>query len=550
QTAAFVADKSALTFGNVVETQSSLDSIVVHNPDLLTLEIDAVSVIGTNATEFTASPSSGTVSAGGSMTFYITFTPSSPGSKSASVRFLHNAPGAAYSVSLTGTGTSAAATIASVSDLPLDQGGTVVVNWNKSPLDRSTSTIVNSYLVWRGIEAASVPSAANVVDRNEYVKRVGRNGPTPELFMSTGARHDMSTIAGNVYWQYLTSLPSHGLDHYSYAATTLADSVSAGIPWRYFFITASTADANVYWDSSPDSGYSVDNLAPSTPGGAALAPMPNGPMQITWNADRTDPDVGQYNVYRSTVSGFSIGPSSFLKSTRDTLVVDSTTAAGGTYYYRVSTVDIHGNMSVPTSQLGNTALALELASFTAVPEGSDGVVLSWTTATETSVYGYTVERRKDGDPSFEPVANAFIAGHGTSTDPHTYAFRDATAPAGVIWYRIKQADLNGTARYSLSVEVNLTATELAPNVFQLMQNYPNPFNPATEIKFSVAVTARTTVDVYNTLGQRVAALFDGIAQAGQYYRATLGGANLASGLYFARLQSGSSVATRKMMLLK
>jgi fibronectin type 3 domain-containing protein len=273
-------------------------------------------------------------------------------------------------------------------------------------------------------------------------------------------------------------------------------------------------------------------------------------MQISWNRDRTDPDVGHYDVYRSTSNGFSISPASLLKSTTDTIAVDSATAIGQTYYYRITTVDIHGNESAATSQLGNTALALELASFSATSVGPDGVILSWTTATETDVNGYTAERRQDNEPAFLTVPNSFVAGHGTSSEPHTYTFRDQSAPVGLVWYRMKQTYRTGTESYSTPIRVQVQTTELAPKVFQLMQNYPNPFNPSTEIKFSVSTTARATVEVYSIVGQRVTVLFDGVAQAGQYYRATLNGTNMASGLYFAKLRSGNSVAIRKMLLLK
>ena len=83
-----------------------------------------------------------------------------------------------------------------------------------------------------------------------------------------------------------------------------------------------------------------------------------------------------------------------------------------------------------------------------------------------------------------------------------------------------------------------------------MNNYPNPFNPATTIQFSVAVPGRVTLRVYNSIGEEVATLFDGTAQPGQYYRVTLDGKNLSSGMYVYRLQSANNVSTRRAMLIK
>jgi hypothetical protein len=52
------------------------------------------------------------------------------------------------------------------------------------------------------------------------------------------------------------------------------------------------------------------------------------------------------------------------------------------------------------------------------------------------------------------------------------------------------------------------------------------------------------------LGQEVAALFDGLAEAGQYYKVTLNGTNLASGIYFYKLESGQRNDLKKMVLAR
>jgi hypothetical protein len=52
------------------------------------------------------------------------------------------------------------------------------------------------------------------------------------------------------------------------------------------------------------------------------------------------------------------------------------------------------------------------------------------------------------------------------------------------------------------------------------------------------------------LGQEVATLFDDVAQAGQYHTVKLNGVNLASGVYFYKLDSGSKSDLKKMLLLK
>lgn len=89
-----------------------------------------------------------------------------------------------------------------------------------------------------------------------------------------------------------------------------------------------------------------------------------------------------------------------------------------------------------------------------------------------------------------------------------------------------------------------------PATMQLEQNFPNPFNPATEIRFSVGSTDHASLTVSNLLGQQVATLFDGQAEAGQSYSVHFDASQLASGIYFYRLQTKTAVATRKFSLVR
>jgi hypothetical protein len=98
--------------------------------------------------------------------------------------------------------------------------------------------------------------------------------------------------------------------------------------------------------------------------------------------------------------------------------------------------------------------------------------------------------------------------------------------------------------------LDVTGKETVPAVFKLNQNYPNPFNPSTQIKFSVDKTAKTTLDIYNILGQKVATLFNDIAESGKYYTVKFDGSNFASGVYFYKLQTSKNTDIKKLMLLK
>jgi hypothetical protein len=88
-----------------------------------------------------------------------------------------------------------------------------------------------------------------------------------------------------------------------------------------------------------------------------------------------------------------------------------------------------------------------------------------------------------------------------------------------------------------------------PDRFELSQNYPNPFNPTTVISYQLPTTAMVTLKVYDVLGREVATLVNARQSAGTY-SVTFNGAALASGVYFYRLQTGSFVQTKKLMLMK
>ena len=100
-----------------------------------------------------------------------------------------------------------------------------------------------------------------------------------------------------------------------------------------------------------------------------------------------------------------------------------------------------------------------------------------------------------------------------------------------------------------------TAVEigLAAEVFTLLQNYPNPFNPSTKIQYSIGEAAQVSLKVYNLLGQEVATLVNGRQEAGSYavpFNTNKGTLSLSSGIYFYRLEAGSFVSMKKLILMK
>jgi len=94
-----------------------------------------------------------------------------------------------------------------------------------------------------------------------------------------------------------------------------------------------------------------------------------------------------------------------------------------------------------------------------------------------------------------------------------------------------------------------SGAENIPSGFALEQNYPNPFNPGTKIRFSIPKDEMVKLNVYNSIGQKVATLLDGEIPAG-FHEVKFIAAELPSGIYFYEITCTNFKMTKKMVLLK
>ncbi len=98
---------------------------------------------------------------------------------------------------------------------------------------------------------------------------------------------------------------------------------------------------------------------------------------------------------------------------------------------------------------------------------------------------------------------------------------------------------------SVKEESNITVSDN----FILYQNYPNPFNPTTTINYQIPKYGMVTIKIYDILGREIKTLVNEYKPAGRY-NITFNASNLASGVYFYRLQAGEFTETKKLLLLK
>ncbi len=98
-------------------------------------------------------------------------------------------------------------------------------------------------------------------------------------------------------------------------------------------------------------------------------------------------------------------------------------------------------------------------------------------------------------------------------------------------------------------EVRRTVT-----TFRLSQNYPNPFNPSTRLDYDLPVRSPVSLKIYDLLGREVLVLVDQTKAAGRFTTTWNGlnssGIPVGSGVYFARLQAGTYVSVKKLLLIR
>jgi hypothetical protein len=228
-----------------------------------------------------------------------------------------------------------APTIHAVEDVPNDQGGKVSVRWAASMYDVELNELITHYSIWR----ATDPSSQTLVT----------TPPTVDLVDVTadfeGQAWRTTTVAGQTYyWEWIDNMPAHYFETYAYTAPTLFDSTAADPAIHHFLVSAHTNDPFEFWDSEPESGYSVDNLAPAVP--QNFAGQYSGPsvVTLTWSPN-SEADVLEYRMYRGEGADFEPGDDNLVGSTPDTVLTGLPFPPVSPWHFKLSAVDVHGNES-------------------------------------------------------------------------------------------------------------------------------------------------------------------------------------------------------------
>ncbi len=226
-----------------------------------------------------------------------------------------------------------------VRDVPGDEGGYVYLSWWASREDYWMGDLLTHYTIWRAID----PDPALLMIESGEALLVANSGDIPE---TPGPVIRRQMLGMEVYfWELVDTQDAYYQETYGKTIGTLFDSTAVSTEYHYFQIVAHTSDPTVYWESEPDSGYSVDNLAPCPP--AMLAGeqsfVPEG-LMLKWDQN-TEPDIDGYAIYRDVGPGFTPGPGNRLTEPCDTFYFDGDWRWDSGYCYKVAAVDVHGNES-------------------------------------------------------------------------------------------------------------------------------------------------------------------------------------------------------------
>jgi hypothetical protein len=246
-------------------------------------------------------------------------------------------------------GVLSAGNILSIMDVPADQGKQVRMTWERFGGDGIGENPIQFYALWRRVDD---PVAQNVKIRSlaEVNSDLLKSGTVVNV--------------EEELWDFVGTVPAMANLQYTTVAPTLYDSTAAGMHYSVFMVSGHTAISTIYVTSAPDSGYSVDNLAPMAPMNLAGNIVSGNEVALTWD-EPVDEDFSYFAVYRGDTPGFpATNP---IATVTTNSYNDVNVVSGATYYYKLTATDFAGNFSDPSNEVSVLVTSVD-GEFTGVPK--------------------------------------------------------------------------------------------------------------------------------------------------------------------------------------
>jgi len=187
------------------------------------------------------------------------------------------------------------------------------------------------------------------------------------------------------------------------------------------------------------------------------------------------------------------------------------------------------------------------------PESPNGMEISQITSSSIEVRWHGRNSESDSIIIERGVGSASFV-HYAIVPPTDSVFVDSSIiPGNAYYYRLSMLTKDSIEMQSYPIMLNARLTAVVERNalyhFELYNNYPNPFNPTTRIDYQLPMNSLVTLKVYDILGREVATLVNERENAGTH-TVKFDAVNLASGVYFCRLQAGTFTDMKKLLLLK
>ena len=270
---------------------------------------------------------------------------------------------------------------------------------------------------------------------------------------------------------------------------------------------------------------------------------------------KRSPVTASYNLQVSTDSTFSSNLLVNQTGVADTDFVTTGMSGQQKYFWKVSASNAGGTSTF--SDEWSFTTAFPVAPVLAGPDSlKTGVTLlpqfSWHPSGTTTKYRLQLTK---GVGFSSMVLDTAITSNQVNPPDTSFTVSDSLAGNTIYSWRISAGNEYGFSLWSnawkfrTEVPTWVALSSGTPTQFSLMQNYPNPFNPTTEISYQLSESSFVTLKVYDILGREVATLVNGHQSPGMH-NVTFDASRLPTGVYFYRLDAGTHVATRKMLMLK
>lgn len=262
--------------------------------------------------------------------------------------------------------------------------------------------------------------------------------------------------------------------------------------------------------------FTVSNVSCSGGGGTLQWSMfANGTYSCGATASYCDGAIANGTASQSTTLSLTGG-------TCTRIVFDGNAGAGCTWNF---------NIAAPP-------LPVKFMSFSVEP-GSNGMLVKWSTGTETNNKSFTVERSLNGS---DFLAIGSVTGAGNSTTKKDYAFFDDKAPYGFCYYRIKQTDFDNKFEYS-----DIVAALYKENRynFEIKSLYPSTSNEMINIIYTAPANKNMSICIYNTKGKKVKEYTENAYEGRNDRNFDISGLDM--GIYYFVLNNGKEQQIKKFI---